>query len=98
MNPLGGIKGRHRVLTLEVPGRPVSRILCLMQKDASGDDAYYVLAECEGRALKWRSMIKDNAVRRLRDEYVNGITATEDVDSLDVETIFLCTTEVTKTQ
>lgn len=98
MNPLGGIKGRHQVLTLETPGRPVSRVLCLMQKDASGEDAYYVLAECEGRALKWRSMIKDNAVRRLREEFMNSITATEEADSLDVETIFLCTTEASKTQ
>ena len=96
MNPLGNIRGTHKVVTLEVPGRQRARILCLLQKDASGDDAYYVLAECEGRALKWRSMIKDNAVRRLRDEFVGNITAEEEVDSLDVETIFLCTTEVSK--
>ena len=96
MNPLGGIKGTHKVVTLQVPGRQPTRILCLMQKDAGGDDAYYVLAECEGHALKWRSMIKDSAIRRLRDEFVGSIVATEDVDSLDVETIFLCTNEATK--
>lgn len=96
MNPLGSIRGTHKVITLEVPGRLPANILCLMQKDANGEDAYYVLAECEGRALKWRSMIKDNAIRRLRDEFVENIIAEEEVDTLDVETIFLCTTEVSK--
>ena len=96
MNPLGSIRGTHKVVTLQVPGRPQAQILCLMQKDASGEDAYYVLAECEGRALKWRSMIKDNAIRRLRDEFLGSITSEVEVDSLDVETIFLCTTEVSK--
>lgn len=96
MNPLGSIKGRHKVITLEVPGRQAARVLCLVQKDAGGDDAYYVLAECGENALKWRSMIKDNAIRRLREEFVENITAEEDVDALDVETIFLCTTEVSK--
>lgn len=96
MDPLGGIKGTHKIVTLEVPGRQTSRILCLVQKDATGEDAFYVLAECEGRALKWRSMIKDNAVRRLKDEFVGGVTEAREVDALDVETIFLCTTEVSK--
>ena len=96
MNPLGNIKGTHKLVTLQVPGRQPARILCLLQKDAAGIDAYYVLAECEGRALKWRSMIRDNAIRRLRDEFVANITREEDVDALDVETIFLCTTEVSK--
>lgn len=98
MNPLSNIKGTHKVVTLRVPGRQPARILCLMQQDASGDDAYYVLAECEGRAFKWRSMIKDNAIRRLRDEFVGYISEEEEVDSLDVETIFFCTTETTKTE
>lgn len=96
MNPLANIKGTHKLVTLQVPGRQPARILCLVQKDAEGEDAYYVLAECEGRALKWRSMIKDNAIRRLRDEFIGHITDAAEVDSLDVETIFLCTTEVSK--
>lgn len=96
MNPLGNIKGTHKVVTLRVPGRQPTRILCLLQKDAAGADAYYVLAECDGRPLKWRSMIRDNAVRRLRDEFVVNISEEEDADALDVETIFLCTTEVSK--
>lgn len=96
MNPLGSIKGKHKIVTLQVPGRQPARILCLMQKDAGGADAYYVLAECEGRALKWRSMIRDNAIRRLRDEFKENIAEETDVDALDVETIFLCTTEVSK--
>ena len=96
MNPLSNIKGKHKLVNLRVPGRQPARLLCLLQEDASGEDAYYVLAECEGRALKWRSMIRDNAIRRLRDEFVKYISDTEDVDSLDVETIFLCTTEVSK--
>lgn len=96
MNPLESIKGTHKVITLEIPGREPTRILCLLQQDSNGEDAYYVLAECEGRALKWRSMIKDSAIRRLRDEYVENISAEVVVDDLDVETIFLCTTEVSK--
>ena len=96
MNPLGNMAGVHKIISLQVPGRAPARILCLVQQDASGDDAYYVLAECEGKALKWRSMIKDNAVRRLRDEFVNNITAEQEVDALDVETIFFCTTEASK--
>ncbi len=98
MNPLSNIKGTHTVITLRVPGRGPARILCLIQQDASGADAYYVLAECEGRALKWRSMIKDNAVRRLRDEFVGCICDKQNVDALDVETIFFCTTETMKTE
>lgn len=96
MNPLANIKGTHRLVTLNVPGRQPARILCLIQKDASDQDAYYVLAECEGSALKWRSMIKDNAIRRLRDEFVGHISEVTDVDALDVEIIFLCTKEVSK--
>lgn len=96
MNPLSNIKGTHKVVTLRVPGRQPARILCLLQQDASGEDAYYVLAECEGHALKWRSMIKDNAIRRLRDEFVAYITDSAEVDALDVETIFFCTTEASK--
>ena len=96
MNPLGSLKGTHKIVTLQVPGRSPTRILCLTQKDAAHEEAYYVLAECEGRALKWRSMIKDNAIRRLRDEFVPNIIGLEEIDALDVETIFLCTTEVSK--
>ncbi|MDR1744176.1 MAG: hypothetical protein LBS30_00295 [Planctomycetota bacterium] len=55
-----------------------------------------MLAECEGHALKWRSMIKDNAVRRLRDEFIRYITDEDAVDTLDVETIFFCTAEASK--
>lgn len=96
MTPLGNINGVHRVVTLDVPGRSRARVLCLIQKDGNGEDAYYVLAECESTALKWRSMIRDNTIRRLRDEFIDNITVEEDVDNLDVETIFLCTTEASK--
>jgi hypothetical protein len=97
MNPLSHIKGTHKVITLRVPGRQPARVLCLIQQDASGDDAYYVLAECEGPALKWRSMIKDNAIRRLRDEFVGCIDGAVEVDALDVESIFFCAAETAKT-
>ncbi len=96
MNPVGNLKGTHKIITLEVPGRGPARILCLVQRDAAGIDGYYVLAEREGRALKWRSMIKDNAVRRLRDEFIAFISRIEDADMLDVETIFFLTAEVSK--
>ena len=97
MNPLGKIQGTHKVITLQVPGRSPTRILCLHQTDASGEGAYYVLAENEGRATKWRSMIKDNAVRRLKDEFVGAIIAEQEVDNLDVEMIFFCSAEASKT-
>ncbi len=96
MKPPGNMKGTHKLVTIQVPGRAPARILCLTQKDGVGSDAYYVLAECEGRALKWRSMIRDNAVRRLRDEFLGSITAEQEVDTLDVETIFLCAAEPSK--
>lgn len=96
MNPLENIKGVHRLVTLELPGRAPARMLCLVQQDANGDSAYYVLAECEGKALKWRSMIRENSIHRLKSEFLNNITSEVDLDTLDVETIFLCTTEVTK--
>lgn len=96
MDPLEHARGVHKLVTLRVPGRDATRILCLLQQDADGKDAYYVLAECEGKPLKWRSMIKDNTVRRLRDEFVDSITMEQEVDALDVETIFFCTTEVSK--
>lgn len=96
MNPLSNIKGTHKVVTLRVPGRQPARILCLAQPDGAGEDAYYVLAECEGSALRWRSMIKDNAVRRLRDEFLRCISDEEVIDTLDVETIFFCTVEASK--
>ncbi len=96
MHPPGNIQGAHRIVTLNVPGRQPARILCLMQKDDLGSDAYYVLAENEGNALKWRSMIRDNAIRRLRSEFKSNITEEAEVDALDVETIFLCATEVSK--
>ncbi len=69
------------------PGRTPTRMLCLRQQDADGQDAYYVLAERENSALRWRSAIRDNAVRRLRDEFVANITSEEEVDDLDVEII-----------
>lgn len=97
MDPLGKIKGTHVIVTLQVPGRPPARILCLRQRDESGGDVYYVLAECEGKALKWRSMVKDNSVRRLKDEFVVNIVDEREVDQLDVETIFFCSAEATKT-
>lgn len=96
MAPSKNINGVHRVVTLDVPGRARTRVLCLIQKDGKGDDAYYALAECEAKALRWRSMIKDNAIRRLRDELIENIIVEEDVDSLDVETIFFCTVEASK--
>ncbi len=96
MSPLGSLKGTHKVVTLKVPGRPEARMLCLIQDDPAGGNAYYVLAECESTALRWRSMIRDNSIRRLRDEFVANIIQEVDVDGLDVETIFLCTTEASK--
>lgn len=96
MDPLDSLKGTHKLVTLRVPGRQPTTILCLTQKDSAGVEAYYVLAECEGRPLKWRSMIKDNAIRRLREQFVAHITDAREVDNLDVETIFVCTTEVSK--
>lgn len=96
MNHLTNIKGVHKLVTLQVPGREPASILCLVQKDGAGEDAFYVLAECEGCAFKWRSMIRDNAIRRLRDEYARHITSATPVDGLDIETIFLCTTEASK--
>jgi hypothetical protein len=90
------MKGTHRVVTLRMPGGRPARILCLMQPDANGADAYYVLAENEGHALKWRSMVQGNAVRRLRTEFKNSILDEAEVDEFDVESIFLCTTEVSK--
>ena len=97
MDPLSKTKGTHVVVTLQLSGRPTAKILCLRQADESGGEAYYVLAECEGKALKWRSMVKDNSVRRLKDEFVVNIVDEREVDQLDVETIFLCSAVATKT-
>ncbi len=97
MNLPGSLQGaHHRIVTLAVPGRQPARILCLMQKDDRGADAYYVLAENEGNALQWRSMVRDNAARRLRSEFKNNITEEAEVDALDVESILLCATEVSR--
>ncbi len=41
-------------------------------------------------------MIKDSAVRRLRDEFLRYITREDVIDTLDVETIFFCTAEASK--
>ena len=92
----GGINGTHRIITLAVPGRAQALVLCLVQSDSAGADSYYVLAECEGRYTRWRSMVKDNAVHRLKDEFVPFITNQEEIDDFDVESIFFCTTEVSK--
>ncbi len=89
--------GKHLIVTVQPPGRLPARVLCLRQKDQEDKDAYYVLAECEGKALKWRSLIKDNAVRRLKDEFIAHIAMEEEVDPLDVETIFFFTAEASKT-
>ncbi|MDR0362891.1 MAG: hypothetical protein LBJ46_09465 [Planctomycetota bacterium] len=98
MDPLDTVNGTHKIVTLRVPGRPPARVLCLCKKDAeSGGDAYYVLAENEGKALKWRSMIRDNAVRRLREEFLLNIIEEQDVDNFDVEAIFFCSAEASKT-
>ncbi len=90
------IKGPHRIVTLQVPGKRAARILCMMQKDAAGGDAYYVMAENEGSPLKWRSMIQGNAVRRLRNEFKGNITEEAYVDEIDAEMILLCTMEASK--
>ncbi len=97
MNPLGKIRGTHKIVILQVPERLPATLLCLHQKDSNGSDAYYVLAECEGKALKWRSMIKENSVRRLKDEFVDNIVEEQEIDQLDVETIFFCSAEASKT-
>lgn len=96
MGFLESSNGSHRLVTLNMPGRALTRILCQVQKDAGGCDVYYVLAECEGRALRWKSMIRDNTVRRLRDEAVGHIVEEQQVDGLDVETIFICTVEASR--
>ena len=95
MGPLGAAKGAHVVVTVQVPNHLPTRVLCKRQKDDSGSNVYFVLAECEGRPLKWRSMVKDNAVRRLKDEYIASISEEYEVDQLDVETIFFCSAEAT---
>ncbi|MDR1519309.1 MAG: hypothetical protein LBU23_04075 [Planctomycetota bacterium] len=92
-----GIQGIHKLIGIDVPGRPRAVLLCLLQTDESGGDAYYVLAERDGsNSLKWRSLVKDNSVRRLKDEFLERIVLSQDVDELDVETIFFCATEVSK--
>ncbi len=96
MSFAGGVNGTHKIITLAVPGRARARVLCLVQRDSADADAYYVLAECEGRAIRWRSMVKDNAVHRLKDEFVQHIASEVEVDDFDVESIFFCTTEVSK--
>lgn len=96
MNPFENLDGAHRLVTLNLPGRSPTCILCLVQKDSINCDVYYVLAECESRALRWRSMIRGNTVRRLRDEVVGHIVDEQPVDGLDVETIFFCTSAASK--
>lgn len=95
MDVFNSAEGGHKLVTVALPGRPVIRILCQVRPTAEGRDHYYVLAECEGRALKWRSLVRDNAVLRLKDEIVTFIAEAEDLDDFDVETILLCTTEPT---
>ena len=95
MSPLGAAKGAHVVVTVQVPNHLPARVLCKRQSDDNGANIYYVLAECEGKPLKWRSMVKDNAVRRLKDEFIANITEEYVVDQLDVETIFFCSAEAT---
>ena len=97
MSHLGKIKGKHKLIGIDIPGRPRAVLLCLLQRDDSGREAYYVLAERDGpSSLKWRSMVKDNSVRRLKDEFIGNIVESRDVDELDVETILFCAAEVSK--
>ncbi|MDR1612190.1 MAG: hypothetical protein LBT97_05330 [Planctomycetota bacterium] len=92
------VNGTHKIVTLRVPGRSSTKVLCLHQKEADNDrGAYYVLAENEGKATKWRSMIRDNTVRRLKDEFVLAIIDEQEIDNIDVETIFFCSAEASKT-
>ncbi len=93
MAPRKDNEGVHVLVTLRAPDIKELTALCLKQPDENGKFGYYVVAECEGKALKWRSLIKDNSVRRLKDEYADLITDEREVDQLDVETIFFCTTE-----
>ncbi|MDR3211416.1 MAG: hypothetical protein LBU79_05815 [Planctomycetota bacterium] len=98
MNLLDQIKGVHKIVTLEIPERLPTRILCLHKNETGGPGAYYVLAECTGKgAIKWRSLIKDNSLCRLKDELILNITKEEVVDKLDVATILLCTIDVKNT-
>ncbi len=97
MDPFGKAAGKHSIVTLAIPNREPMKVLCLRQADDDGADVYYVLAECEGKALKWRSMIKENSVRRLKDEFVSNIVNEVEVDQLDVEMIFFCSAEASKT-
>ncbi|MDR1536194.1 MAG: hypothetical protein LBU64_14085 [Planctomycetota bacterium] len=93
----GGGRRVYKLVGIDTPGRPPAVLLCLLQTDSLGREAYYVLAERDGRSsLKWRSMLKGNTVRRLKDEFRERIVDSREVDELDVETIFLCAAEVSK--
>lgn len=92
----GGNGGVHKLVTITAPGRIPTHVLCLVQMDSAGEKAYYVLAEQEDRPTRWRLLIKDNMVRKLKDEFVATILNEWEVDGLDVETIFFCATETSK--
>ncbi len=92
MNPI--LRGTHTIVTLQLPGKAPAVFLCMMQQDANGDDAYYVMAENDGSPLRWRSMIQGNAARRLRSEFKDRIVEEARVDDLDAAMILLCATEV----
>lgn len=97
MGHFGKVKGRHKLIGIDIPGRPRAVLLCLLRQEDSGRDAYYVLAERDGASpLKWRSMVRDNSARRLKDEFIGNIVESRDVDELDVEMILFCAAEVSK--
>ncbi|MDR2390960.1 MAG: hypothetical protein LBE84_04680 [Planctomycetota bacterium] len=96
MNPFENNQGVNKIVGIDVPGRPKTVLLCLVKPGDNGEE-YFVLAEREGQSnLRWRSLVKDNAIKRLKDEYRDRIVESQDVDEFDVESIFLCTAEVSK--
>lgn len=96
MDPFGKTAGKHVIVTLAISDRESMKVLCLRQAADNGADAYYVLAECGGTALKWRSLIRENEVRRLKDEFIGAIVDEAEVDRLDVEMIFFCSAEASQ--
>lgn len=88
MDFLKGIDGTHKVVRLGMPGQKPVTILCLVQNDTGGAKTYYILAESDAGPLRWRSMVRGNAVHRLRDELVGNIMEETEADEMDVEMIF----------
>jgi hypothetical protein len=87
------LRGSHKIVTLQLPGRSPAVFLCMTQQDADGGDASYVMAENDGSPLRWKNCIRGNAARRLRNEFRDRIVGESKVDDLDAAMILLCATE-----